>query len=95
VVRPKTYHRVERRHGEFRRVLPLTAEVKEEEIEAKVENGVLMVTVPKTEPISPNGSKSRRNGSWLKDREFVEPGVATTLGCFRFRSSPSSGTAFA
>jgi HSP20 family protein len=49
----KTYHRVERRHGEFRRVLPLPAEVAEERIEAKVENGVLTVTVPKTEPIKP------------------------------------------
>jgi HSP20 family protein len=49
----KTYHRVERRHGEFRRVLPLPAEVAEEQIEAKVENGVLTVTVPKTEPVKP------------------------------------------
>ena len=45
----KTYHRVERRYGEFRRVLPLPAEVKEDEIEAKFVDGVLKVTVPKTE----------------------------------------------
>lgn len=45
----KTFHRIERRHGEFRRVLPLPAEVAQEKIEARVENGVLSVTIPKTE----------------------------------------------
>ena len=49
----KTYHRVERRHGEFRRVLPLPAAIKEEEISAKFENGVLKVVVPKTEVVKP------------------------------------------
>jgi HSP20 family protein len=49
----KTFHRLERRYGEFRRVLPLPAEVKEETIEAKVEHGVLTVTVPKAEPVKP------------------------------------------
>ena len=45
----KTYHRIERSYGEFRRVLPLPAEVKEEEIEAKFTDGVLKVTIPKAE----------------------------------------------
>jgi HSP20 family protein len=45
----KTYHRIERRHGEFRRVLPLPSAIREEEIEAKFESGVLRITVPKTE----------------------------------------------
>jgi HSP20 family protein len=49
----KTYHRIERRHGEFRRVLPLPVEVAEEKIEARVENGVLTVNVPKTETVRP------------------------------------------
>jgi HSP20 family protein len=49
----KTFHRVERRSGEFRRILPLPTEVREEAIEAKVENGVLTVTVPKVEPVKP------------------------------------------
>jgi HSP20 family protein len=44
-----TYHRVERRHGEFRRMLPLPTTISEEKIEAKFENGVLRVVVPKTE----------------------------------------------
>lgn len=45
----KTFHRIERRHGEFRRVLPLPSTISEEEIEAKFEGGVLKITVPKTE----------------------------------------------
>ena len=43
----KSYHRVERRHGEFRRVLPLPATIDEEHVEAKFDDGVLKVTVPK------------------------------------------------
>lgn len=45
----KTYHRLERTYGEFRRVLPLPAAVKEEEIEAKFSEGLLKVTLPKAE----------------------------------------------
>ena len=45
----KTYHRVERRHGEFHRVLPLPSTIKEDKIEAKFDNGVLRIIVPKSE----------------------------------------------
>lgn len=45
----KTFHRVERRYGEFRRVLPLPTDVKEDEIEAKFADGVLRIAVPKVE----------------------------------------------
>lgn len=45
----KTYHRIERRHGEFRRVLPLPAAIDAEKIEARFDNGVLKIIVPKTE----------------------------------------------
>jgi HSP20 family protein len=45
----KTYHRVERRHGEFRRVLLLPAMVDGDKVTAKYDNGVLRVTVPKME----------------------------------------------
>jgi HSP20 family protein len=45
----KTYHRVERRYGEFRRIVPLPGTIDEEKIDAKFESGVLKVTVPKTE----------------------------------------------
>ena len=45
----KTYHRVERRHGEFRRVLPLPSTIQEDKIEAKFDSGVLKIIVPKSE----------------------------------------------
>ena len=45
----KTFHRVERSYGEFRRVLPLPSAVKEGEIEAKVTDGVLKISIPKAE----------------------------------------------
>lgn len=45
----KTYHRIERSYGEFRRVLALPSAVKEDEIEAKFVDGVLKVSVPKAE----------------------------------------------
>ena len=45
----KTYHRVERSHGEFRRVLPLPSTISEEKIDASFDNGVLKIIVPKSE----------------------------------------------
>jgi HSP20 family protein len=44
----KTFHRIERRHGEFRRVIPLPVHVDREKIEAVFKDGLLKVTVPKT-----------------------------------------------
>lgn len=45
----KTYHRIERRSGSFARVLPLPAAVKEDKVNAECKDGVLTVTLPKTE----------------------------------------------
>ena len=45
----KTYHRIERHHGEFRRVLPLPSTIDEEKIGAEFEKGVLKITLPKAE----------------------------------------------
>jgi HSP20 family protein len=45
----KTYHRVERRHGEFRRVMTLPGAIDGDKVAAKYDNGVLKVTVPKME----------------------------------------------
>ncbi len=45
----KTFHRVERRFGEFRRVIPLGAAVHAEKVNAEFKDGILKVTVPKTE----------------------------------------------
>ena len=49
----KTYHRVERHYGEFRRVLPLPSTIQEEKIDAKFEDGVLKIVVPKSEEAKP------------------------------------------
>jgi len=45
----KTYHRIERRTGEFRRVLPLPGNVDEEMVVATFEDGVLRVSIAKIE----------------------------------------------
>ena len=45
----KTYHHVERLHGEFRRVLSLPSTIDEKKIEAAFDNGVLKITIAKAE----------------------------------------------
>jgi HSP20 family protein len=49
----KTWHRVERRYGSFRRVLPIPATVDESKVDACFHDGVLKVTLPKTEAAQP------------------------------------------
>ncbi len=49
----KTYHRMERHHGEFFRVIPLPTAVDAEKITAEYKEGVLTVKVPKTEEAKP------------------------------------------
>lgn len=49
----KTYHRVERRSGKFRRVLTIPAPVNEEAITAEYKDGVLTVSLPKSEKVKP------------------------------------------
>ena len=45
----KTYHRIERRSGSFSRTVTLPCDVNEDEVAAEYTNGVLTVTLPKTE----------------------------------------------
>jgi HSP20 family protein len=49
----KTFHRVERRAGMFRRIFALPVEVEEEKVAAKFTDGVLKVTLPKAEKVAP------------------------------------------
>jgi HSP20 family protein len=56
----KTFHRVERRAGMFRRVLPLPAEVAEGQAEARFIDGVLKITLPKTEKVAPKQIEVKR-----------------------------------
>lgn len=43
------YHRVERRYGSFKRIIPLPTDILTEKAEAKFEKGILYITVPKAE----------------------------------------------
>lgn len=45
----KSYHRVERRYGSFVRTVPLPTEIDEGKVDATFKDGVLTVTLPKTE----------------------------------------------
>lgn len=45
----KTFHRLERRSGSFTRALTLPAAVKEDKVSAECADGVLTITLPKTE----------------------------------------------
>ena len=49
----KTFHRIERTYGEFRRVIALGNEVDAENIQAKYEHGVLTVIAPKISAVQP------------------------------------------
>ena len=49
----KTYHRLERRYGEFQRLIPLPVPVDQEKVEAEYHDGVLKISVPKTEESKP------------------------------------------
>ena len=49
----KTFHRVERRYGEFRRLIPLAGGIKESDVQATYKDGVLTITLPKAEEVKP------------------------------------------
>ena len=49
----KRFHRVERSYGHFRRVIPLAGAVDESKIDAEYRDGVLTVTLPKSEAAKP------------------------------------------
>src|SRR5438477_5905162 len=53
----RTFHRVERRYGSFRRVIPLPAAVNEEKVAAEFRDGVLTVKLPKSEAVNPRHSE--------------------------------------
>jgi HSP20 family protein len=45
----KTYHRIERRSGSFSRCVSLPCAVQEDEVAAEYHDGVLVITLPKTD----------------------------------------------
>jgi HSP20 family protein len=56
----KTFHRVERRTGMFRRIFQLPVEVMEEKVDAQFVEGVLKVTLPKAEKVAPKQIEIKR-----------------------------------
>jgi HSP20 family protein len=58
----KTWHRAERRTGSFSRMIALPCDVRDERAKAEYANGVLTVTLPKTEEAKPHKVKVGVNG---------------------------------
>jgi HSP20 family protein len=56
------YRRVERRYGSFVRSFVLPDGTKADAIEAKVENGILTVTIPKVQAAAPRKVEVRGEG---------------------------------
>lgn len=49
----KTFHRIERCYGKFRRMIRLPAQVDADKVKASYKDGVLNVTLPKPESLKP------------------------------------------
>lgn len=49
----KTFHRIERRTGSFRRVFALPVEVEPDQVDAQFHDGVLKIALPKSEKVAP------------------------------------------
>lgn len=47
--RGQSYYRSERRYGSFSRVIPLASDIEADKAEARFKNGILYITIPKTE----------------------------------------------
>jgi HSP20 family protein len=52
-VKKENYHRIERTYGTFSRSFALPTQVSSDKVEAKFENGVLTIAVPKAEQAKP------------------------------------------
>ena len=61
----RNFYRMERSYGEFVRQFTLPEDVKEDDIEADFNNGVLEIVVPKKEPSKPN-EREVKIGSGLR-----------------------------
>jgi HSP20 family protein len=59
----KTWHRIERKTGSFARSVTLPSAVKEDKVEAAYKDGVLTITLPKTEEAKTHKVKIKGNGS--------------------------------
>ena len=62
----KTFHRVERRSGHFFESMTLPCTVKEDKVQAEFHDGVLTITLPKTEEAKTHKVKIKSNGGGSK-----------------------------
>lgn len=53
----KNYYYMERSYGSFHRVIPLAAETESDKAEASFKNGVLNITIPKSQTAKTKGTK--------------------------------------
>ncbi len=58
----RTFHRMERRTGSFARIVELPCDVKEDTVAAEYKDGVLRVTLPKSEAAKPHKVTVKANG---------------------------------
>lgn len=56
-VKKEQFYRFERSYGAFERVIPLPDDIKQEEVAAAYKNGVLEVTLPRTQTAKPKEIK--------------------------------------
>lgn len=56
-VKEKNYHRIERSYGSFQRSVRLPTSVKADKAKAAYKDGILTITVPKTEEVKPKQIK--------------------------------------
>lgn len=56
-VSEEDFYRLERRYGYFQRSVPIPAAVKKEDVKAVYKNGILEITLPKTEEARPKEIK--------------------------------------
>jgi HSP20 family protein len=59
----KTWHRMERRCGSFSQTLRLPGAVNEDKVQAEFEDGILTITLPKTEATKVRTVKVKGNGN--------------------------------
>ena len=74
----ENFHFVERSYGTFQRSLRLPYAVESEQVQASFENGVLTVTVPKTDGRSAPGASRSRDGARPVRRHWLERDNRTT-----------------
>jgi HSP20 family protein len=78
--RERQYHRIERRYGAFRRSITLPSHVDASRVEATYDNGVLRLTVPKTQAAQPKRITVQPRAEAIGQSQEVPVTATTTQG---------------